>query len=674
MKSFKKLTLSTTLAAILLAGCGGGGGSDAQVSIKPSTDNPITEAAEEMQNHISSPNTILTGVTNPIVKNGQIIVLDPMGHKIGGGVTDENGHYSINIGHYEGPVQVILKCGEDSKVVVNGMEMKCPMGEMMKVSENIAKSGAETVINITFLGDLTNFLAGSFGSLNPKNIQKSKKTISLLFGGIDPIKTNPYSYNYQTILKALQESAKEQGKSVKELIKDMEAQIEKGYISKNDKTSRSFLEKLILREIYNALIEAVNESGIFNIDVEEPTKNDIDLAKNMVEDLKEEVPLIIDYKDDNREGILIKEIKNFEKISEELIIPAAKYTLNSSISIANLIKKAIENNETSSSKEFKTQEETFTLTVSKKEDDIWLYKIDNEESSFDGIVTLPKNTEGNELYTLKGAIPSFKKSQEKENRENLNLAVKILTKNEKEIKSEITGEISSLYTDKTPIFKIDIKSSQITSLLENNSVKTSFPKNVKFESVVKEYEINGELEFKEFVHNETFNKNGGFLPKIVIFKGDAADLKTLSEFSGTVKLDLKDINSTDFSKVSKENPPPYILKIAGDLTTSDLKKRTVSAYVEYLDKNSVKVETSSSFDNRAINAVGTLGIDYKNEKITSFDLDFTNQDSIEFKVKYDKENGLRGDIEKESKTLGEIKKIDDIPFIKYSDGSLQSLI
>ncbi len=673
MKSFKKLTVSTVLAGILLAGCGGGGGSDAQVSIKPSTDNPVTEAAEEMQNHISSPNTILTGVTNPIVKNGQIIVLDPMGHKIGGGVTDENGHYSVNIGHYEGPVQVILKCGEDSKVVVNGMEMKCPMGEMMKVSENIAKSGAETVINLTFLGDLTNFLTSGFGMINSKNIQKSKKTISLLFGGIDPIKTDPYSHNYQAILEALQESAKEQGKSVRELIKDIEAQIEKGYISKSDKTSRSFLEKLILREIYNALIKAVNESGIFSIDVEEPVKNDIEQAKNMIEDLKEETPLVIDYQDENKEGILIKEIKNFEKVTKEIVIPTAKYTIDSSLLIAKSVKEAIDENRTSISKNFEIQNETFALTLEKTQEDVWKYKMENGEKSFEGEASVPKNLEGSEIYALNGTLPSVNDSKET-GEENVNLSVKVLTQTEDKLKAEIKGEISSLYEDGTPLFKTDINSLKAVFVKEDNETLISLPESMDFHSIVKEYDIRGKLSFKNFVKNETLDKNGGFLPQISVFEGETQDLETLIDFKGKTELTLKDINSTDFSRVSKENPPPYILKINGDLITFDLKKRTVSAYIEYLDKNSVKVETSSSFDGKAINAVGTLGVDYKNEKITSFDLDFTNQDSIEFKVKYDKENGLRGEIEKESKTLGEIKKIDDIPFIKYSDGSLQSLI
>ncbi len=673
MKNIKKITISVIVSTLLLTGCGGGGGSDAQVSITPSTDNPVTEAAKEMQENISSPSTIITGITNPIVKNGQIIILDPMGHKIGGGVTDDNGHYSINIGHYEGPVQVVLICGENSKVVVNGMEMKCPMGEMMKVSENIAESGAQTIINITFLGDLTNFLAGSFGALTPKNIQKSKKTISLLFGGIDPIKTDPYSYNYQSILKALQESAKEQGKSVKELIKEIEEQIEKGYITKESKNTRSFLEKLILREIYNALIEAVNESGIFNIDVEEPTKNDIELAKSMIEDLKEEAPLIIDYKDKNKEGILIKEAKNFEKTAKDIVMPTTKYTINASVLIAKTIKEAIDTDKTSLSKEFKTEKETFTLFILKQEDDIWNYKIENENNSFGGKATIPKNIEVSEIYTLNGTIPPAKDFDDVKE-ENINLSVKVLDKSDEKWKTEIKGEISSLHTDKTPLFKTDILSSKVTVLKENNDITASLPENIDFHSVVKEYDIEGKLIFKEFVKNETFSKNGGFLPKTTIFEGEAQNLETLTNFNGKTELILKDINSTDFSTVSKENPPPYILKIAGDLTTSDLKRRAISAYIEYLDNDTVKVEASSSFDNKAINATGTMGIDYKNEKITSFDLDFTNQDSVEFKVKADNKNHIEGEVKKESEILGEIKKIDDIPFIKYKDGSLQSLI
>ncbi len=667
MKYLKKIITVSIMGILFLTGCGGGGAGDTVLG-SAITDNPVTQTAESMKD------TVISGdiVSKPVI-NGQIIVTDPMGHKLGGGVTDKNGHYSINIGHYDGPVQVELVCGENSKIVINGMEAECPAGEMVKVAENVTGGNKENIINITPLGEMVNSMTGVFGGMTSKNIHKSKRAVSQLFGGIDPIKSNPYSYNYQSILKAIQKAAKDQGISEKEFLAKIEEDMQKGYISPRSKTARGLRENLLYYILFTALIKAIDDDEVYNIDVDEDTKDDIELAKNMIRDLKKDAVLIIDYKDKNHEGILKKELKNFQQRVKEYLAPVTDYTIFSQIQIAKLIKKAVDENSSSKSEDFfiKDSKEAMNLTVDKSDDNEWRYTIDNSKEIFEGIVKIKEDKE----YKISGELPSAKESyvnDDVKNLEKIDTVVTVLKKEDNKLRLQISGEAKTLYEEE-PSFDITINSSDITVFINENDIKSAQPQTVNLSARIKEYEIDGILDLLKYKQNSTYAKNDHFLPTQSKFKGTVKNTQSKTEFNGDIELDLKDFDNIDFSKVNKTNPAPYILKLAGDLKVLN-DTRAISAYIEYLNADRVKVETQSSIGNRAINAEGEVGIDYTNEKITSFDLHFTNQDSIKFDTKMDENKNITGTISKDNQKLGDVKKINGIPSIKYKDGSLQPLI
>ncbi len=658
------LILLLILGVLFLNGCGGGGGGDS-ISINPAnnpiTNNPITQAANHMKD------TVISGQTNPIVANGKITIKDPMGHTLGFGITDKDGHYSINIGHYEGPIKVELTCGENSKIEINGMMVKCPAGEMLKAVENVAVAGKEMIINISPLSSVTEAIANSFGIMSPKNIKRAKKITFFVFG-VDPTRDDLNSYAYSSALKALNDAAKKENISQKELIDRIEKEIETKTVSKNSKATRSFLERVLVYAIYSALIDAINKNHVFDIDVEESTKSDIEKAKKMVDELKEEASLLIDFKDPNYEGELKKEINLFQNRIENVLIPYSKYTIKSVTDIAKLIKTLNEENATSKSKDFSTLDNQYILTVTKEDNENYTYTIEKDLQNYKGVIKI----EGSR-YSINGKIPSAKEELlDTKGYQHIN--AKVSLNEEKNATSlDIEAQTTALFGGDNPALDLKIKSQNV-KVVKQNSKYAIKPNLLKISAKIEEFEINGDLNLSDYISNKTFKYNQGILPQKGIFKGSIENKDTLTNFDGTIELTLKDAKNTDFTNVSKTNPAPYILKIAGDLRDYTLTKRAVWAYIEYLDKNRVKIEAQSSRENISIKTNGTMGINYRIQKVTDFDLQFKNEDLVNFKIKMDKNRKVSGSIFTDGKQVGEIKDIDGVLFIKYKDGSLQSLI
>ncbi len=658
------LILLLILGVLFLNGCGGGGGGDS-VSINPAnnpiTNNPITQTANHMKD------TIISGQTNPIVANGKITIKDPMGHTLGFGITDKEGHYSINIGHYEGPIKVELTCGENSKIEINGMMVKCPAGEMLKAVENVAVAGKEMIINISPLSSVTEAIANSFGIMSPKNIKRAKKITFFVFG-VDPTRDNPNSYAYSSALKALRDAAKKEHISQKELIDRIEKEIATKTLSKNSKATRSFLERVLVYAIYSALIDAINKNHVFDIDVEESTKSDIEKAKKMVDELKEEASLLIDFKDPNYEGELKKEINLFQNRIENILIPYSKYTIKSVTDIAKLIKTLNEENATSKTKDFSTLDNQYILTVTKEDNKNYTYTIEKDLQNYKGAIKIEKST-----YSINGKIPSAKEELlDTKGYQHINARV-FLNEEKNATSLDIEAKTTALFGGDNPALDLKIKSQNV-KVIKQNSKYAIKPNLLKISAKIEEFEINGDLNLTDYISNKTFKYNQGILPQKGIFKGSIENKDTLTNFNGTIELNLKDAKNTDFTNVSKTNPAPYILKIAGDLRDYTLTKRAVWAYIEYLDKNRVKIEAQSSRENISIKTNGTAGINYRIQKVTDFDLQFENEDLVNFKIKMDKNRKVSGSIFSDGKRVGEIKDIDGVLFIKYKDGSLQSLI
>ncbi len=670
MKKLNLFLLSTLFGIVVLTGCGGGGGGDT-VSINPAnnpiTNNPLTQTANHMKD------TIISGQTNPIVANGKITIKDPMGHTLGFGITDKDGHYSINIGHYEGPIRVELTCGENSKMVVNGMQMECPAGEMLKAMENVAEGGKEMIINLSPLTNIAESMTNGFGMMSPKNIKKAKRAVFSVFG-VDPTRDDLNSYAYSSALKALKEAAKKEKISQKELTDRIEREIEKGYISKNSKATRSFLERVLAYAIYTALIDAINKNHVFDVDVEENTKSNIQKAKKMVEELKEESSLFIDFKDPNHEGELKKEIDLLQNRIENLLVPYSKNAIKNTIEIAKLIKDTIDKNLTSNIKELTIANNSYSLSVSKDENNRWLYEIAGDMQTYAGKANIASKEEKGAIYTINGKIPPAKEEiLDTKNYQNINAKVEIedLEKNKTSI--NLTAQTTALFSNESPSLDLKILSSKI-EVLKNERGYIIKPSTLKISSKIEEFNINGDLNLSNYVENKTFKYNQGNLPSKTVFEGVISNENTLTNFDGRIELSLKDAKETNLSNISKTNPAPYILKISGDLTDYTLNKRAIWAYIEYLDKDSIKIEAQSSRENISIKTEGTAKIDYKHRRIKAFDLKFKNEDLVEFRAKMSEDKKLSGFLQTDGERVGEIKNIDGVYFIKYKDGSLQSLI
>ena len=671
MKKLNFNLLLVIFSIFILSGCGGGGGGDS-VSINPAnnpvTNNPVTEAANQMKD------TIITGqIVDPVVANGKVTIKDPMGHTLGFGFTDKNGHYSINIGHYEGPIQVELVCGENSKMTVNGMEMKCPAGDVFKAAETVAESGKEMIVNMSPLSDMANSLAGGFGMLNSKSIKKAKKAVFTIFG-VDPTKDDPNSYAYSSALKALKEAAKRENISEKELLDNIKADIEQGYISKDSKASRSFLERVLVYAIYTALIDAINKNHVFDVDVEEDTKTSIDKAKKMVEELKEESYILIDPKDPNYEGELKKELDLLQDRVDNILIPYSKNAIKSAVEIAKLIEKTDQNGTDSNS----ITNTLYTLSVKKTDQkenySEWNYKIEKDGEIFEGKVSKADNLEKGSSYSIEGKIPSAtNEALDTKKYQNIKADIEIKDSNESETLANLTARTTALFEKDTPSLDLKIDSSEIKILKEKESYIIE-PSKLSIDSKIEEFDIKGDIDLSNYVKNQTFKHNNHYLPAKGVFNGTIKNRDTLTQFDGKIELSLKDPQTTDLSNVSKTNPPPYILKISGDFTDYRFIKRAVWAYVEYLDNKTVKTEGESSRDDILIKFEGKVGVDYKTQKIKSFDLQFTNKDLVKLKMRVNENKEVSGEIISDGKKVGVIKNIDQIPFIKYEDGTLQSLI
>ena len=670
MKKLNLFLLFALFGILVLTGCGGGGGGDT-ISINPAnnpiTNNPLTQTANHMKD------TIISGQTNPIVANGKVTIKDPLGHTLGFGITDKDGHYSINIGHYEGPIKIELTCGENSKMVVNGMQMECPAGEMLKAVENVAESGKEMIINLSPLSNMAESMTNGFGMMSPKNIKKAKRAIFAIFG-VDPTRDDLNSYAYSSALKALKEAAKREKISQKELTNKIEKEIEEGYISKDSKATRSFLERVLAYAIYTALIDAINKNHVFDVNVEENTKSDIQKAKKMVNELKEESSLFIDFNDPNHEGELKKEIDLFQNRVENLLVPYSKNAIKNTIEIAKLIKEAIDNNLTSNTKELTIANNPYSLSVSKDENNQWFYEITGDMQTYKGKANVASKKEKGAIYTINGQIPPAKEEiLDTKNYQNINAEVKIKDLEKSKTSIDMKAQTTALFSNENPSLDLKILSSKI-EVLKNEKGYIIKPYALKISSKIEEFNIDGDLNLSNYVENKTFKYNQGNLPSKTVFEGTISNENTLTNFDGKIELSLKDAKEANLSNISKTNPAPYILKISGDLTDFTLNKRAIWAYIEYLDKDSVKIEAQSSKDNISIKTKGTAKVDYAHRKIKAFDLKFTNEDLVEFNAKMSEDRKLSGFLQTDGERVGEIKDIDGVYFIKYKDGSLQSLI
>ena len=300
MKLSKITSLCIAGSAAFIIGCGGGGSSSSSTSTS----------------------STLTGtVVDELIANGIVKV-----HKgsLSGDVlaqtrTDENGNYNVAI-NYSGPVVVEVTCDENSSFIEdNGTKEKCNLSSPL-LSANIADGtiikGNTTPLTTELVGLATN------GDLNktitPENLTKAKKVITYLYG-IDPIITNPVDNStYKTIVQTLHTIAKDENKTVMDLVKDVINDAKDGAIGDDNNITKLVISKLAKEGVKSPAIDNnVTEINVTEIANSSIPYDGIAATKSVIQSLRDNI-YSISNEDEN--GTLDKEAKDFnDAINRDVI-------------------------------------------------------------------------------------------------------------------------------------------------------------------------------------------------------------------------------------------------------------------------------------------------------------------------------------------------------------------
>ncbi len=670
----KKSIIFFIISVWILTGCGGG-----------SSSNSISQNSKEY------PPANLMGETSRdyIIKNAKIFIKSPNGNYKKETFTDENGRYEIKIDKFLQPLSITLVCTENSKIVKNDTEEeKCEEGMVLKSFTPPLYPGKTIKANITLLSDLAYYIADELGGLTKENTQDAIAIISQVFGGVNPIQSDPSKGKYKDVLKALRASGMD--KEDKKIL--FAKALTDGYIDPNDPKEKEILKTLSnnLKRNYqaNLLTKAVSKNRVITIITPTIKEEDpkIQSAKDMLKDMREEVISIKNYKDPNNPSVYDKELKNFHKISQNNVFPNVSYIGSFVQRMTDTIKRLEEEGLKETKEEFSREngDENFTLVIKKETQEplnyaSWDYMILGGDQNYSGSFTyIPKNEENQtfknaKAYSFFGSLPLSNKNSLKEKSKDAEYfkgkAVRF-DNNESSYYLVLSATMEtdtdnnkSVYEIKDSKYLVTTKKEVQKDVSDIKSVKAQF---AVISISIPTYEINGMFKFSDYQKNRFYKKNGSIAPSSIKFSGTIKGKTTQSEFKGDLMMKIKNFVKSD---LTKKNPLLYEYKIAGELNLPQHDPILLTGYFDEIEKNRYYNEISYTFGAKTIFTSGEL----LKDEYFKWDLTIRNQEAITMHVVGNEKGEFKGDVEVDNEKVGKFEKLNGIPIVRFKDGTFESI-
>ncbi|NPA81266.1 MAG: hypothetical protein GXO31_01525 [Epsilonproteobacteria bacterium] len=676
MKSLIKFTLLISTALFLFFGCGGGGGSDSSIT---QTDKKY-------------PPAILQGTTERdyIIKNGKVLISSIDGKYEKTTFTDKNGKYLTKVDKFLEPLTITLICDENSKIInKDGSEEECKEDTVIKSLTPPLYPDKNYTANITLLSDITYDLAMELGGITKENVEDAIAIISQVFGGVNPIQSDPSKGKYYAILHSLHNSGMDKAENKIAFTKALSD----GYIDPNDPGEKDLLNILSsnLKRDYqaNLITESVNKNRIITIitPTETSTNEDPNIkeAKDMLSHIRQEVLSIKNYKDPNNPSVYDKELENFKKVESKNVFPNATYIGSFVQKITDLIKKSEEENLNEIKEEFYRENDpnAFSLTLKKETQEprnyeSWDYVLQRDDLNYTGTFTYIPQDEQNasfknaKAYSFFGSLPLNDKNLLKERSKDLEEFKGKATRfdnNETSYYLILSARIKTESDNNQSVYTI--KDSKYLVLKKDpndiSSIKSVRPQFIVLELSISQYLLKGTFRFYDYKTNNTFKRNGHELPSLTKFTGRFQTQKTDTKFNGDLQLKIKNFDQIDFDKDEKLL---YEAKMAGEFYLPQRDKILLTIYSDEISNNKYYTEVTYTSNNKSLFASGDIT---KNQDYFSWDITIRNEKAISMHVIGDEKGDFRGEVTKNNEIIGKFEKLNDLPIVRFKDGTFESI-
>jgi len=649
------------------------------------------------------------------IVNGIVTAYDNSYVRLSSTRSGNEGYYRMEVQDYIGLVILEVTCDADSTMLAaDGSITACPLNTRLRSFGITAGRATPVIAHITPLTELVFIRAEQLSGGLPISqvaFEQARAEIGEYYG-VDPINDDPTTGLYYAIIQAFNDVADANDQDVQDVIDDIAEDISDGSSGDSD-TTEDLVDAMEDNNVSNNLTDydgyytpSTDDSADIDGDGTISDLEAIAIAKGMFKNLRSSTLALVDYEGGNENGSVDIELQNFGEVATEFGLKMESASVYKS-DIITLILSAIQETKTSNNGTIGNANE-FNVTVTKESDTLWSYQF-NGYASYLGTVTVPTddpatyqttNNFSQLAFRFEGTLPEYRP-----NGSNSDFGLQTLT-GDLDI-SNSNGEITIVLSNGTLKSQSEDETLNVSEMVvhSNRLIDGEYTKleKIAFDGNIQNYVVDAQIEVDSYTQNSSISNNSGYLPNQVTFTGSLENTQ-----SGTKIEDTKIIASWQNVVLMNQNMVDhyaYQELIDLDLVLASGKHLLFSSdapsdepLLEIQMQGKIKIASQSQkivnvqFKNFA-NGSRTFYLSYIGDgMVINLTANFTSADSqngtiyvsnhLGVKGSFVVENGalVDGDdsgsgsiITKDSLPIGLVEDRSGIPFVVYTDGSVESL-
>ena len=156
---------------------------------------------------------------------------------------------------------------------------------------------------------------------------------------------------------------------------------------------------------------------------------------------------------------------------------------------------------------------------------------------------------------------------------------------------------------------------------------------------------------------------------MIDFSGSSKTQETNSSFSGDIQIKAKNFEDVDFST---EQKTLYEIRFSGELQIPNRDKILATIYSDQIQRYKYYNEVSYTHGSKTTFAAGDITKDKQSESY-SWDITIRNQQNIAMHAIGDEGGAFSGDVRRENNVIGTLEKLNDLPIVRFKDGTFESI-
>lgn len=662
-----RLYLVGALAVFLMVGCGG-------------SSDPKEPAPTASLHGVAVDDLIVNGVVEAYAASDTSNVLAT------GRTHATDGSYTLNVS-YDGVVVVKVTCDASSlmKNPADGTTKACVSGLELHSAVAVTPTSSSVKVNISPLSELMVRQMNQNGT-TVENLESAQNNIGLMFG-LDPVAESPVDHDaYSDIIGAIHAMAdSDNSKTILDIIDDISADLKDGEAGNDGDISARLADAMDDAGVSNNL---TNGDGTYTPPANGGSMSDIAQSKAFFNELRTQAMSVVDYKNSGTPGFLDNEAKNLGAALENVALNAGiagEYVAGAITQILD----TIDDGQTTSTENIEDSE-TRTGTVTRTANtSVWEYSVkDGDVKKYSGTVTLPQELPSDispiNFTTLTasydGTVPMRELGEATDTGEQRFVTNMTLTKTTAGADFVLNNTTLTAGADSMGISNFLIS----TGYDYNDTTDKTTLNFVKFNSLtlngtVSGYSMSGTVAVPTYVENnslenenffddeeESFN-NSKMIPKVVTFTGNITNTDTTASLTGTLSVDWLNAATMNLTDASNDEPSVDV-SFNGTLQMPARPEMVVN--LGYTNSNN-HFTFSYSYDATVINGIADFDKEMQNGTIV-----LTNHLGLEATIKQlngETVYGPQSSVKKGGKVIGELQRREDVPVIKYIDGTFESL-